>query len=289
MNWDDLRFLVMIGREGSLSGAARRLKVDQTTVARRLRALEADLGAGLFERLDGRWQPTPVGSQVLARAQGIEEEIASLSHLASAGDALRGVVRITSVSAILGEYLLPRIGALCQSHPELQIEFIDSNDNLSVARREADIALRLARPQRGDFLIRKLADCGFAVFGCVAQAPPADEDWLTYNTDLAATPEMAWLAARLGDGRVRLRCNTLRGLAAAAAQGVGRCLLPCFIGDTNPVLQRRSGAAPVLSRELWMLVHPEARRQARVSAVADWLVERFSADAALFRGGAGEV
>ena len=177
MNWDDLRFLVEIGREGTLAAAARRLKVDQTTVARRLRALEDTLGTPLFERSDKHWRPTAVGASVLERAVRIEEDVAGLARLAETGTrTVSGVGRITSLSA--------------------------SNDNLNVSRREADIAIRLARPESGDFLIRKLADVGFAVYA----APSAQhDDWVTYDAELAHTPEMRWLAAQLAGQRVRLQ------------------------------------------------------------------------------------
>ena len=161
MNWDDLRFLVTLGREGTLAAAARRLAVDQTTVARRLRALEEGLGTALFERDEGLWRPTAVGARVLERAARIEEDVAGITRLAEAGaGVVGGVVRITAVSALIGEWLAPRLPGLYARHPELCVDLVASNDNLNVARREADIAIRLARPASGDFLIRKLAAVG---------------------------------------------------------------------------------------------------------------------------------
>ena len=189
MNWDDLRFLVVIGREGTLAGAARRLKVDQTTVARRLRALEDALCTPLFERSDGRWQPTATGARVLERATRIEEDVAGLTRIADAGrPGIHGSVRITSVGAIIAEWLVPRLPDLYARHPGLDVALVGSNDNLNVARREADIAIRLARPETGDFVIRKLADVGFAVYASAAGEPP--DSWVCYDEDLAHTPEM---------------------------------------------------------------------------------------------------
>ena len=286
MNWDDLRFLVTLGREGTLAAAARRLGVDQTTVARRLRALEEHLGTPLFERNDGLWQPTAVGARVLERAGRIEEDVAGITRLAEAGaDAVGGVVRITAVSALIGEWLAPRLPGLYARHPELCVDLVASNDNLNVARREADIAIRLARPASGDFLIRKLAAVGFAVYGAArGDLRVSAGDWVAYNEDLDHTPEMRRLHAMLGDGRIRLRSNSLRGLTRAVAGGIGHGLLPCFVADVDPGLVRLSGAEPILSRELWMLIHPDARPLARVAAAADWLVERFGEESASFAG-----
>jgi DNA-binding transcriptional LysR family regulator len=285
MNWDDLRFVVEIGRAGTLAAAARRLKVDQTTVARRLRALEDELGAALFERDDGRWQPTAVGIDVLQRAGRIEEDVTALLRVAEAGaGAVSGLVRVTAVGTLIGDYLAPRLAGLYARHPDLSIELIASNDNLNVARREADIAIRLARPTRGDFLIRKLADSGFAVYGSANRGGEAENNWVAYLDDLAHTPEMQALESLRGDGRIRLRSGNIRGLMRAVATGIGCGILPCFLADSEPELRRLSGPQPLLSREIWLLVHPDARQQARVAAVADWLAECFANDAATFRG-----
>jgi DNA-binding transcriptional LysR family regulator len=290
MNWDDLRFLVTLGREGTLAAAARRLGVDQTTVARRLRTLEEHLGTPLFERNDGLWQPTVVGARVLERAGRIEEDVAGITRLAEAGaDAVGGVVRITAVSALIGEWLAPRLPGLYARHPDLRVDLVASNDNLNVARREADIAIRLARPASGDFLIRKLADVGFARYAASrGDLQVSAGDWVAYNEDLDHTPEMRRLYAMLGGGRIRLRSNSLRGLARAVAGGIGHGLLPCFVADADPGLVRLSGAEPILSRELWMLIHPDARPLARVAAMADWLLERFGEEGARFAGMAAD-
>ncbi|AMO37884.1 LysR family transcriptional regulator [Thauera humireducens] len=286
MNWDDLRFLVTLGREGTLAAAARQLGVDQTTVARRLRTLEQDLGTPLFERNDGLWRPTAVGGRVLERAGRIEEDVAGISRLAEAGAAaVGGVVRITAVGAFIGDWLVPRLPGLYTRHPELCVDLVASNDNLNVARREADIAIRLARPASGDLLIRKLADVGFALYGAArGDLQVSAGDWVAYNEDLAHTPEMRRLQAMLGSGRIRLRANSVRGLARAVADGVGQGLLPCFLADPDPRLARLSGPHPVLSRELWMLIHPDARPLPRVAATADWLVACFGEEAGRLSG-----
>ena len=283
MNWDDLRFLVEIGRSATLAAAARHLKVDQTTVARRLRALEDALGTPLFERSDGRWQPTATGARVLERATRIEEDVAGLTRIADAGrPGIHGSVRITSVGAIIAEWLVPRLPDLYARHPGLDVALVGSNDNLNVARREADIAIRLARPETGDFVIRKLADVGFAVYASAAGEPP--DSWVCYDEDLAHTPEMRWLAPRLADSRVRLRSNGVEALTRAVAAGIGQAVLPCFIADTHPGLTRQSGPAPVVTRELWLLIHPDAKQQPRVAAVAEWLAAQFAEHRPAFLG-----
>ena len=126
-DWNDVRYAVVIARCGSLAAASRQLGVDQTTVARRLRALEACLGTPLFERLRGQLTPTPMGEELLARGQRMEAEVAALCHLVTDRQAqLKGVVRITAVDALAAHYLARQLADLRSRYPELVIEIIAS-------------------------------------------------------------------------------------------------------------------------------------------------------------------
>lgn len=286
MNWDDLRFLVVLAREQTLAAASRRLGVDQTTVARRLRSLEESLGAVLFERTEGRWRLTPFGRRAVERAEGIEESVAGILRAAEAEAAtVSGIVRITSTPAIHSEYLVHRLPELYGRHPELVIDLVDSDANLNIARREADVAIRAARPESGDFVIRKLAVMAFAIYESARpDALPREGDWVAYEEDLAHVPEMRWLESHMRGGRVRLRDSGTRTLCGAVASGIGRGVLPCIIGDAHPGLRRSPPGDAVLTRDLWLLTHRDARESPRIAVLADWLVERFRADAHLFLG-----
>lgn len=287
-DWNDVRYALAIGRDASLASAARTLGVDQTTVARRLRVLETQLGTPLFERLKGRLTPTAAGAMLVGRGLRIEQEIAALRHLAADQQAqVQGVIRITAADAIVAHYLAPRLAALRARHPGLAVELIGSSDSLDLCRREADIALRLARPQSGDFVVRRLAELAYGVYGARGAAVAADwraGHWVAYENSLAQVPEMRWLAQHVGDERVVLRCNNIDALATAVADGVGRAVLPRLVGARHASLCCLSGDEPLLSREMWLVVPRELRDVPRIRAASDWLVERFAADAALFGG-----
>ena len=170
------------------------------------------------------------------------------------------------------------------------IDLVDSDSNLSIARHEADLAIRASRPERGDFIIRKLAVIGYAVYE--SARPEVDSgrnDWVAYNEDLTHVPEMRWLETHIGEGRIRLRDSGIGTLCGAIASGIGRGVLPCFVGDAKRELRRYAPGAPVLSREMWLLIHREARESARIAVVADWLAQQFTADADLFRGHDGST
>jgi len=286
VNWDDLRILVVLARESTLAAASRRLGVDQTTVARRLRALEESLGAVLFERSDGRWRLTPFGGRALERAERIEEAVAGIMRSAEVeAEAVSGVVRLTSVAPINSEYLVQRLPDLYAHHPDLVIDLVDSDANLSIARHEADVAIRVSRPESGDFVIRKIAVIGFGVYESARRGVvTAATDWVAYNEDLAHLPEMRWLETHIEGGRIRFRDSGIHTLSGAIASGIGRGILPFFVGDSHPELRRCAPNQSLLARDLWLLIHRDARDSARVSVVVDWLVERFKADAELFTG-----
>jgi DNA-binding transcriptional LysR family regulator len=286
VNWDDLRFLVAVAREETVAAASHRLGVDQTTVARRLRTLEESLGAVLFERSDGRWRLTAFGRRALERAEHIEEDVAGILRSAECeSQVVSGVVRLTSSPTTHSEYLVHRLPELYARYPELVIDLVDSDANLDITRHEVDVAIRAARPESGDFIMRKLAVIGYAVYESSRSGVVAgQEDWVAYGEDLAHVVEMRWLEAHIGAGRIRLRDNGLRTLCGAIAGGIGRGLLPCMVGDAHPELRRSTPGDPVVARDLWLLVHPESRESARVAAVTDWLVKRFTADAHLLDG-----
>lgn len=286
LDWNDIRYALMIARCGSLASAARALGVDQTTVARRLRVLEAGIGTPLFERLKGQMAPTPLGIAMTERGARIEREIVALRHLAADSQAqIQGVVRITAVDAIVSHYLVRHLATLRARHPGLAVELIGCSNTLDLSRREADIAVRLARPESGDLVVRRLATLAYSVYGTEA-VPAADDwparNWVAYEHSLAQVPEMRWLSTRVGDDRIVFRSNNMDALATAVADGLGLGVLPRLVGARHPSLRCLSGDPPVLGREMWLAVPRELRHVPRIRAVSDWLAERFRADADLF-------
>jgi len=276
---------VVLAREKTLAAASRRLGVDQTTVARRLYAFEESLGTALFERGEGRWRLTAFGLRTLERAERIEEDVAAIVRSAEVeSDTVSGVVRLTCVAAMSSEYLARHLPVLYARHPDLVIDLIDTDENLNIARHEADLAIRGSRPMRGDFIVRKLAVIGMAVYESARMGIGTGRDWVAYNEDLMHLPEMRWLEGHMEGGRIRLRNSGMETLCGAIASGIGRGILPCFIGDSHSELRRSPPGDPVVSRDSWLLIHRDARESARVAAVADWLIERFTTDASLLSG-----
>jgi DNA-binding transcriptional LysR family regulator len=277
MEWSDLRYVLTVARAGTLSGAARRLGVNQTTVSRRIAAAERAIGARLFERVDGNLSPTAAGEAATTRAAEVEAAVAALDREAGGVDAApEGLVRITAVPLLVNRVLIPRLPALLAAHPRLRLELIADPRNLNVTRREADIAVRLARPEQGAALARRIGRLDYAVYarrGRGASGLP----WLTYDEGQSHLPQARWIAAR-NEGEGPLLVNDAEGLLSAVASGLGKSLLPSLVAEREPHLARIGGPA-VLSRDIWLMVHRDLRGQARIAVALDWLTRTLHAPA----------
>lgn len=284
LNWNDLRYVLAISRGKTLGGAARLLGVDDTTVARRLVAVQGTIGARLYQRLpDGTLQLTSAGERTALHAERIEREIGAIdTSVAGADDLVSGTVRVTSVPIIVGHILVPAAQALLKRHPKLQLELVADPRDLSLTRRETDLALRLARPKTGGtrVLARRV---GTLRYGVYAPASCSMRDakilpWVTYDEAMVHLPQARWIvatAARSNQRIAAVRVNDAEALLEAVLAGLGRSLLPCVIADRDSRLRRlgAKGGAPVLSRELWLLTHSDMRRLGRIEAVVKWIEE----------------
>jgi DNA-binding transcriptional LysR family regulator len=275
VSWNDLRYVLAVARTGTLSAAAIRLRVDPTTVSRRIGRVASILGSRLFDRSDGLLLPTEAGQTVVAHAERIEVEVDRLRNAtADADTAISGSVRITSVPILVNRVLIPAVPDLRDKNPLLQLELIADAANLSLNRRDADIAVRLARPHKEQSVVaRRIGQLDYAVFG-PAGRNARSLPWITYERDMAALPQAAWIARAIKHERTEtssLAVNDAEGVLQAIAAGFGKSLLPCAVGEQVKGLSRLGGRRPVLSREIWLLVHPELRHLGRIRAVMDWI------------------
>jgi DNA-binding transcriptional LysR family regulator len=272
INWNDLRYFLAIHRSGSLSAAARALGVNQSTVSRRLAAAEAALGSQLFERAGSALLPTDAGQSVLEYAERVEREVLSLEeHIAGTDQRPQGVVRITSVPTLINRLLIPHLPALLQCCPGLRIEAIAEVRSIRLTQRETDIALRLLRPQAGSAICRRIGTISYAVYAAKGKHA-TNLPWITYEEGYAHLPQARWVARRRAGGKdIPVTVSDGDSLLEAVQSGIGRGVLPTFVADEVPGLVRLSPGPPILQRDVWLVVHPDLRKTARVSAVLDWL------------------
>lgn len=277
--WGDVRVFLAVRARGSFTAAAKELAMDQTTVGRRVAALETALGARLFRRGRAGLTLTPAGEEMLVAARGMEESALAVDRAARGHDGSpTGAVRVTTVETFASRFLAPRLVELRRRHPGLLVELVSSTHSFDLARREADLAVRLAKPQHPGLAARRIGTMAYALYASPAylasrRAPPADlraHDVLGYDGDLQAMPEATWLAERTPRAPV-LRTNSLATLEAATAAGLGVAVLPCWLADGRADLVRVMEPGEVVARDIWLVVHEELRRQARIRVTADFV------------------
>jgi len=282
LNWNDLRYVLAVSRGKTLAAAARLLGVDDTTVARRLASLQATTGVRLYQRLnDGTLRLTTSGERAALHAERIEREISGLdAALSNTGELTSGTVRITSVPIIVNHILIPSVQMLLKRHPQLRLEFAGDARALSLTRREADIALRLARPKTGGtkVIARRVGTLHYSVYAAASYSArdAAMLRWVTYDEAMAHLPQARWIAAmaaRENNSIAAARVDDAEPLLQAVAAGLGRSLLPCAVADRDARLRRLSTGrgSQLPARELWLLTHSELERLGRIEAVVEWI------------------
>ncbi|MBP1887508.1 LysR family transcriptional regulator [Sinorhizobium mexicanum] len=267
-SWADLELLDHIIRGGTLSAAARTLGVDQTTIARRLAALERRIGAALFDRIGGRLTPTPVLATVLDRLQTISEEASlSMAALKRATAELHGHVRMTSVSFVLAHIIAPALGELERSHPGITLDLVADDQALSFERREADIAVRLGRTGEDTTRIKRIGAIRFRLCR-PAGLLPGEHPVVRYRDTLAHVPEMLALDRARPEARVVLTADKLEILTEAALALGAEVMLPELSVRHDPRFEIVDEPATVADRPAYLMIHPERARVPSVAAVA---------------------
>ncbi len=307
LDWSDLRYALAVGNTGGLAAAARQLDVNHTTVLRRLDALEARLGARLFERSRQGYQPTEAGALVLAQARRMADQAEEIERRVAGRDReLTGVLRVTTAFVVM-EHLLPQpLADFAHAYPGIEVEVVENaflvdlsrrhaDESASWSRREADVALRLS-VQVADHLVgRPLGDTHCRVYarrdapGLPQSVQPLatlvrDAPWVAFERDSQSRVYDQWMRKHLANAQVRLRVDIFNAVAAMLNTGVAVGILPTFMASRHPDLVAVSETIPELSVPVWMLTHPDLRQTARVRAfmqhVGDAVAARLAVDAA---------
>ena len=283
-----------IPRAGRLSAAARLLQVDQSTMSRRLAALEVAAGARLFDRTPDGYALTAAGEAVCSRIEDLESQALAIERQPLGQDARpTGPVRIAASDSFAAWFLVPRLGPLHQLYPGIRVELVTGNAAVNLARREADISLRLTKPKEPNLVARRLGVAAWAVYASSAylarHGKPTLRSRLRGHRIVGLDPELRgtvgarWLAKQGSLGEVALTCNSLISQAAAVVAGLGLSPLPCLFGDRERSLVR---ALPhsIGAHDVWLVVHPDVKSSARVRAVMDYVSDLVASAAPLLLG-----
>jgi DNA-binding transcriptional LysR family regulator len=278
-DWEDLRHFAALAQEGSLSAAARRLRVDHATVARRVAALEAALALKLVDRRARSYGLTADGLRVAELAKPIEDQAHAVERRAQA--ARPGPVGQVTVSAppnIANTLIAPRLGALRRDHPGITLTLICEKRAVSLSRREADLAVRLSRPAEASLVARRIGILDFALYAAPAylrEHPSEAYEFIAYDPGTGELPQDRWLKTIAGARPIILRISDIEGHRAAARGGAGIAVLPRYIGDADPGLRRLAIDAAPMKRDVWLVVHRDMRKAPLVRTVMDFLAGCF--------------
>lgn len=284
-DWDDLRFFIAVARHGSTLAAARALKVNQSTVQRRLSELERRIGRRLATRHPNGYRLTELGRQMLPHAERVEQAVFGFGEqLRSSTREVAGVLRVACPEPIVYRLtqssLLERFQA---RHPDLRVEFVMSDRYVDLAKGEADVALRSGDTDDAELIGRKIADSLWAVYASRRYLerygrPERVQDLerhliVGFDETMAGHRAAKWLASVAPHAKVVARNNSVLGLVYAVKSGIGLAPLPTALGDSEEDLVRVLGPIPELARIWRVLAHPEVRGTPRVSAFFDFIVE----------------
>jgi DNA-binding transcriptional LysR family regulator len=271
MDWDNVRVFLAVARTGSMRAAGRALGLSQPTIARRLATFEAScVGSPLFDRLPDGLRLSAAGEQLLAAAEDAEQAMLTLERQrAAVSPVLSGTVRVATGECAAGFLARCLSAAMTTSLPSgITLELLTLQP-ADLTRREADLALRHEPPEKGDFYVAKLGTFAVAVYRLRGVENDA---WVACTEDQSHAPAR-WVERQVEETGmpVAMRASSLLMQVEAIRAGIGRGVLPCYIGDGRPLLERLTPPIPELSATYWLIVHRDTRRSACVRAVIDWM------------------
>ena len=275
LRWDDLQLVLAVAETRGTRGAAARLGVTQTTAYRRLNAAEAQLGVRVFERHRGGYVPTAAGEALLRLARRVKADVTEVERAVLGQDDVAAGTVVVDAPMSLSRALAHCAAVLRSSHPRIVLDLRLSPRELSLADREADIAVRASHAPSESLFGRKVGQYAFAPFRA-PDASSADEDWIGLIGRRAHELD-AWLGEAHPAARVVARAEGFEAAADLALEGVGTVVLPYWPQLPYPGLDRAGACIPRLATPVWLLVHKDLRKVARVRAVMDVLSDRLSA------------
>lgn len=281
-DWDDLRLFLTVARARRIAPAARQLGVDPTTIGRRLTRLSEQLGAQLFETIGGERQLTEHGQTLFARAEAMESAaLAAMGEVTGDSRSLAGQVRLSVAEGFATWILAPALPAFHRSHPDIQLDIITASGFLNPSKREADLAVMLARPRTGRLVATKLGNYRLKLYGAAdylaARGTPQriealkEHSLIGYVPEFIYSPELDYLG-EIGAGlEPRLRSTSINIQHRLIAGGAGIGVLPAFIGDRDPTLVPVLAEDRQILRSFWLVAHADTRGLARIEAVIQLL------------------
>jgi DNA-binding transcriptional LysR family regulator len=291
LEWSDLMVILAVCRAGSLSGAARSLGHNHSTIFRKINAIEEKTGVRFFERLSDGYLMTEAGQTAMRYAERIESEVHALGREVLGQDMrLQGKIRVTAPEGISTQIAPRLLAEFCRVNPGISIDMMGGSSALDLSRREADVAIRATPKPPDTSLGRKVCDFRFAVYSSPQyleqnkDKPTQEQNWCLLEGTVDWLIPLVWKKKAHGERQVIFSSSMSQAVINATAEGMGFTLMPCYLGDTNDRLVRIGDPLEALTIELWVLTHPDLRHTARVKALLAYLYDELKKQADLFAG-----
>jgi len=279
LNWDDLKFFLAVSRAGSVRAAAEELKVNHATVSRRINSFEGSLGQRLFERTPQGYVRTRLGDEVFNEAAYLEERLSNVERrIMGSDEELSGDIRVTMPDLIAEEFLLEGCAQFCKKYPQVELDIVDSVKLLNLANREADVAFRIVKEPPEYLIGRKLAVLHRACYMAKSDLLLLKtEGWLEQQNWIGWTDKQRKPIGKIAKEYPRFASKhkianaKLQAVATRNSMGIG--ILPCFVGDKDPELVRIPPYTSEEKYDLWVLSHPDLRKNAKIQTFVRFMTE----------------
>jgi molybdate transport repressor ModE-like protein len=299
-DWNDLRYLLAIAREGSTLAAAKALGVSQPTVQRRLSALEERIDRKLVEHHPTGYRLTELGKALLPRAIDVERSVEAFQRqLLSEGKDLAGTLRVTCPEGMASRLLAPVIEAFRVKYPELRVDLIMTDRRLDLSKGEAEVALRMHQPGDDSLIARRIANSPWAIFASRSYIerhgrPQRWEDLdrhaiIEFAGELADNHAARWLRRVAPKATIAIRGNSMLGVLAAVKSGAGLAPLPMLLGSSEEGVEPVLHSIPEIDSKLYLVIHADLRHTPRVRAFCDFVVAEIARLRPLITGSANQL
>lgn len=274
-NWDDLRYFLALAEERTLSAAARSVNVTHATMARRIAQLDHQIGSPNFDQKPSGYFLTPGGLRIYELAIEMRKYVTKISDIAEPSRAI-GKVRLSATPYLCNEIIRLGLKIFIESHPEIELELQATTQNVNLLRHEAHLALRLARPEKGDFIIRRVGEIRYGLYRAAGSTVGQNSaPIVAYTEDFQHLPEASWIKKAFPDNRVGLLTNTLPAQITAIKQDIGIGMIPIYAAEVAGGLERLDAGDQPWVREVWLVMRETLSNVPRIRLVSDFLFDSF--------------
>ena len=278
-NWDDTRIFLAVARSGTLSGAAETMDMGIATLSRRLDRLEKSLAVPLFSRHQSGYRLTDDGEALLARAEALEHAGLAFGETARLQGNVAGLVRLATSDNLAAHFILPSLNGLMEKYPDLRVEVLSGVQSVNLHRRDADLAIRMVKPESGNLTLKRLGKVGFGLYSAdTGQAGSTDvafnhAQYIGWPESHQHLPAARWITRTLRGRPCGVEANTVLAQLSAVSAGLGLGVLPHFMARKNGL--QCVNADIGVDQTLWLVMHSDLAHSRRVRVVADHLIALF--------------